>query len=972
MNTYSVKLKTKWGGVFTFMIILVVLVTVSQGLFAQVDEANKRQVVRSVARNYIEAGMKQFERGFYAAAKQSLSRAKDYEAYLTQEEQNQLNALLIKAQTAVSEREQIAEYFQAAEQLMQIEKQLEAKRQIQPAIAPEPKREPIIETPVIPAEPQITPLPTQPQIQTRPQTQTIIQPQPEPREKTYIDVVNKKRSILQGHTRAVVNDAIEKADAAVAANTFDKAVQSIEKAKYLVKKNRLHLGDEMYAYYSNILAEKTAQIMAAKQGYEQMQQQQRIKEAELAQEQYRDQMQQDRQERVVELMANAKAHQKQQRYEEALGQLESLLAIDPLNDEALLLKQTLEDIISFREQIEIQKESDEQRVKLLMNTDRSAIPYADELTYPKNWREIAAKRKPDTAIGEDPVNAAVFRQLQQTVNLTQFSPEMSFGEAIEILRNSVDPPLTIIVNWLDLSDNADIDQFTPINMDPVRNIRLETALDNLLDLVSGGFVELGYVVDDGIIRIATKDSLPAEMETMVYDVTDLLGQPANFYAQAQSSVSVDVQTAGGEGFDQEDQIDRDQLTEQAGGRANSLVLLIQDTVVPESWFDYGGEGTISVYQNRKLIVRQTRPIHYQIQALMEEMRRSLGHQVAIEARFLVVGENFLEDLGIDIDLSKEGQFKYTPEEFESQVVGYQQGNFVTDAQGNPLLVDPLGPAAPNNYIPIPTYTTIQDQLSGYTPTGFWNFNQASDQLADPELTGVPGSFGDSFPALNFSWEGFVLDTLQANIMIRASKAHRDSKTLTAPKVTVLSGESAAFRVQRNILYPGNPEFEITTLGGGAGFQDQFLVTVEVEDRAIVSGTLLNITPTIQPDKKHVLLNIVGQLQDFLGFDDFTFDIPFGGALNDTFTLIYPATELSRVETRVSVPDSGTLLLGGQKVTFEEEKESGVPVLSKIPIIGRAFSNRSSIKDEKILLILVQPKIILQEEAEAQALAAFND
>jgi type II secretory pathway component GspD/PulD (secretin) len=77
-------------------------------------------------------------------------------------------------------------------------------------------------------------------------------------------------------------------------------------------------------------------------------------------------------------------------------------------------------------------------------------------------------------------------------------------------------------------------------------------------------------------------------------------------------------------------------------------------------------------------------------------------------------------------------------------------------------------------------------------------------------------------------------------------------------------------------------------------------------------------------------------------------------------------------TRVSVPDAGTLLLGGQRITAEVDKEGGVPVLSKIPILGRLFSNRSKVKDHKILLILVKPTIILQEEREAEAIAALEN
>jgi len=40
-------------------------------------------------------------------------------------------------------------------------------------------------------------------------------------------------------------------------------------------------------------------------------------------------------------------------------------------------------------------------------------------------------------------------------------------------------------------------------------------------------------------------------------------------------------------------------------------------------------------------------------------------------------------------------------------------------------------------------------------------------------------------------------------------------------------------------------------------------------------------------------------------------------------------------------------------------------------VGRLFGNRSMVKDQKILLILVRPTIILQEEVDAKALADWE-
>ena len=83
----------------------------------------------------------------------------------------------------------------------------------------------------------------------------------------------------------------------------------------------------------------------------------------------------------------------------------------------------------------------------------------------------------------------------------------------------------------------------------------------------------------------------------------------------------------------------------------------------------------------------------------------------------------------------------------------------------------------------------------------------------------------------------------------------------------------------------------------------------------------------------------------------------------------PELQITEVRTTVSVPDGGTLLLGGQTLAGEIEREAGVPILSKIPFLKRLFTNRSMAKDEQVLLILVKPTIIIQREQRAEAVPA---
>jgi len=116
-----------------------------------------------------------------------------------------------------------------------------------------------------------------------------------------------------------------------------------------------------------------------------------------------------------------------------------------------------------------------------------------------------------------------------TAEPSSFTPDMPLEQAIDILRNATVPSLNIAVLWKDLEENADIYRDTPIGMDGVSRVPLRTHLKLLLMSVSaGGAEKLVYVVDDGVITIATQGSLPKKMIARVYDISDLVSAPANY------------------------------------------------------------------------------------------------------------------------------------------------------------------------------------------------------------------------------------------------------------------------------------------------------------------------------------------------------------------------------------------------------------------------------------------------------------
>lgn len=204
-----------------------------------------------------------------------------------------------------------------------------------------------------------------------------------------------------------------------------------------------------------------------------------------------------------------------------------------------------------------------------------------------------------TPIGLDPADKAVYEQLDQMVDLSALTADMPFSEAIDVLRNSVEPPLKIVVLWRDLYDNADVEPTTPLNMDGLSAVAVGPALELLLGSVSGGLADLGYVVKNGVITIATTDSLPSKLETRVYETPSV------------------IQSATG---------------------ADDLIELIQNAIEPDSWWDNGGEGTIGIYLGRKLTILQTPEIHQKIQKFLQDTKVDIPIYTSADIPFEMLTE----------------------------------------------------------------------------------------------------------------------------------------------------------------------------------------------------------------------------------------------------------------------------------------------------------------------------------------------
>ena len=84
---------------------------------------------------------------------------------------------------------------------------------------------------------------------------------------------------------------------------------------------------------------------------------------------------------------------------------------------------------------------------------------------------------------------------------------------------------------------------------------------------------------------------------------------------------------------------------------DSLIELITTTIVPESWEEVGGPGSIADFATTlSLVVSQTKGVHKQIADLLDQVRRLQDIQVVMEIKRIRLSRRQLGRLGITNDV----------------------------------------------------------------------------------------------------------------------------------------------------------------------------------------------------------------------------------------------------------------------------------------------------------------------------------
>jgi len=204
-----------------------------------------------------------------------------------------------------------------------------------------------------------------------------------------------------------------------------------------------------------------------------------------------------------------------------------------------------------------------------------------------------------------------------------------------------------------------------------------------------------------------------------------------------------------------------------------------------------------------------------------------------------------------------------------------------------------------------------------------------------------------------------LDDVQVDLLVQSTQADQRNAVLTAPRLTLLNGQQSAITVGTVINFIAGYT-QGTGTATGAPIVSSF-----------TSGIVMTIEAVASADRRYVSMTIVFEQNELIGLNGQSYQQGVAGAggtgssgsATVTNNISLPVYRTNAISTSVSVPDRGTVMLGGQKTQTDYEVEVGVPVLSKIPVVNRFFTNRVNSKAEQNLLLLLRPEIVMLRESE---------
>lgn len=604
-------------------------------------------------------------------------------------------------------------------------------------------------------------------------------------------------------------------------------------------------------------------------------------------------------------------------------------------------------------------EEEEETKRKILEESKTIIP-PEEFNFPPQeiWSEIK-KRKPDVPIIQAKEETIFHREV--LTNLRKLRVE-----AYSISN------LADVINQLRIQAE---EQGIRINFNYVgKNKPEEIRIPGKTEIYtfSGGtgeefITELKKVFTNLIIKIVpggvlfldkTSEIIKEEFTTKLYNIRDIIA-PINSLSKT-PRIKPRGTTTETEEFEVEPLpgVDPMELAKLIAKEIKEFLTTEEGAFDPQNPDDPKFKQFINIDNAQNLgVISITAPeeAHLIVREILKNIRNYSSILVSVETRFLLVTEDFIQDIGIDMrglnadDFEKAillSSFPNPPFTFFSRDVA----RIVPTSPGQPLLPPEIK----------------KEPSAGVFRESHDLRARLENIMADDHV--VRTLFRNILePAGGLTLQYTLLGNTQVRAILRAVERDRRVKTLLGQNIIAHNGERVYFRNINKLRYIAK-----ITDSGAIG---QPMLTIDPDET--VDGVFLDVRPVVDNDRKYIRLELEPQVVSLIPPPPDIKKIEFVAATTTTVAgqapseaggvikrfIETPEREFQELKTSIVIPDGGTVLLGGLTGRVEGTAREEVPVLSRIPIVGTLFSRKIKGYQRRILIILVTAKIIVPEENE---------
>jgi MSHA biogenesis protein MshL len=260
------------------------------------------------------------------------------------------------------------------------------------------------------------------------------------------------------------------------------------------------------------------------------------------------------------------------------------------------------------------------------------------------------------------------------------------------------------------------------------------------------------------------------------------------------------------------------------------------------------------------------------------------------------------------------------------------------------------------------WTAVATDRHGYTSAtgqfgGAGVFEDGANASVGSPITVDPVTGAMALPVAPTAIGGAVTAVLNINdfnAVIEMLQGQGDVKVLSSPRVSTVNNQKAIIKV-------GSDEFFVTkvqsnaTAGGVGGAT----TSRTVEFTPFFSGIALDVTPQID-EQGMVTLHVHPTVSDVR--DDIK-QLEFGAGETETFPLALSSVRES--DSIVRARSGQIVVIGGLMQENNQDDRFGVPLLSRLPLIGFLFRQTRTSSRKSELVILLKPVVVESDEQWAE-------